>query len=56
MPADGFAPLAGRHPDRAFPAAGGRRRWSIGILVVFLVSDAGAQITGAAIPFYGAGL
>jgi hypothetical protein len=39
-----------------FLRRGGRRRWRIGVLVMFLVSDAGAQITGAAIPFYGAGL
>jgi len=37
-----------------------RSRWvspeGLAELAVFLVSDAGAQITGAAIPFYGAGL
>ena len=37
-----------------------RSRWvspeRLADLAVYLVSDAGAQITGAAIPFYGAGL
>ena len=44
---------------RSDPAAD-RSRWvspeQLAELAVYLVSDAGAQITGAAIPFYGAGL
>jgi NAD(P)-dependent dehydrogenase (short-subunit alcohol dehydrogenase family) len=44
---------------RADPKAD-RSRWvspeKLAALAVYLVSDAGAQITGAAIPFYGAGL